>query len=126
MIRFSRLAPVAVLAVTLVSVPALAADIEQGRIKAEQVCAACHGKDGVGTMIGPDLRGVYGAKAGETTYAKHSAALKASGLTWTEANLDTWLTGPTKMVPGSTMILAPAPPADVRKNIIAYVATLKK
>lgn len=89
-------------------------------------CRACHGLAGIGTMIGPDLRGVYGAKAGETTYAKHSAALKASGLTWTEANLDTWLTGPTKMVPGSTMILAPAPPADVRKNIIAYVATLKK
>jgi cytochrome c553 len=52
MIRFSRLAPVAVLAVALVSVPALAADIEQGRIKAEQVCAACHGKDG-NTPIDP-------------------------------------------------------------------------
>ena len=89
-------------------------------------CRACHGKDGIGSMIGPDLRGIYGAKAGTTTYAKHSAALKASGLTWNEANLDTWLAGPTKMVPGSTMILAPAPPADVRKNIIAYVATLKK
>lgn len=89
-------------------------------------CRACHGKDGIGSAIGPDLRGVYGAKAGASTYAKHSAALKASGLTWTEANLDTWLAGPTKMVPGSTMILAPAPPADVRKNIIAYVATLKK
>jgi len=89
-------------------------------------CRACHGLAGIGTMIGPDLRGVYGAKAGDSTYAKHSAALKASGLTWTEANLDTWLSGPAKMVPGSTMILAPMPPPDVRKNIIAYVATLKK
>lgn len=89
-------------------------------------CRACHGLAGIGTMIGPDLRGVYGAKAGDSTYAKHSAALKASGLTWTEASLDTWLSGPAKMVPGSTMILAPMPPPDVRKNIIAYVATLKK
>ncbi len=89
-------------------------------------CRACHGLGGIGSMIGPDLRGVYGAKAGEAAYAKHSAALKASGLTWTEANLDTWLAGPAKMVPGTTMILAPIPPADVRKNIIAYVATLKK
>ncbi len=89
-------------------------------------CRACHGLAGIGSMIGPDLRGVYGAKAGDSTYAKHSAALKASGLTWTEANLDTWLSGPAKMVPGSTMILAPMPPPDVRKNIIAYIATLKK
>lgn len=89
-------------------------------------CRACHGLAGIGTMIGPDLRGIYGAKAGATAYARHSAALKASGLTWTEANLDTWLAGPAKMVPGSTMILAPVPPPEVRKNMIAYLATLKK
>ena len=89
-------------------------------------CRACHGLAGIGTMIGPDLRGVYGAKAGVGTYAKYSAAMKASGVTWTEANLETYLSGPAKMIPGATMVLAPIPPADVRKNIIAYVATLKK
>ncbi len=89
-------------------------------------CRACHGLAGIGTMIGPDLRGAYGAKAGAGTYAKYSAAMKASGVTWTEANLDTYLSGPAKMIPGATMVLAPVPPADVRKNIIAYVATLKK
>jgi cytochrome c len=89
-------------------------------------CRACHGLAGIGTMIGPDLRGIYGAKASASSYAKYSAALKASGLTWTEANLDTWLAGPAKMVPGSTMILAPVPPPEVRKNMIAYLATLKK
>lgn len=89
-------------------------------------CRACHGKDGIGSTIGPDLRGIYGAKSGSSTFARHSAALKASNLTWTEANLDTWLQGPAKMVPGSTMVLAPAPAPDVRKNIIAYMATLKK
>ena len=48
-----RILPIAtlVLAATL-SVPALAADAEQGRQKAEQVCAACHGKDG-NTPIDP-------------------------------------------------------------------------
>ena len=89
-------------------------------------CRACHGLAGIGTMIGPDLRGVYGAKAGVGTYAKYSAAMKASGVTWTEASLETYLSGPAKMIPGATMVLAPIPPADVRKNIIAYVATLKK
>lgn len=89
-------------------------------------CRACHGLAGIGTVIGPDLRGVYGAKAGAGTYARYSAAMKASGVTWTEANLDTYLAGPAKMIPGATMVLAPVPPADVRKNIVAYVATLKK
>jgi cytochrome c len=108
------------------AVKAPSGDVAAGATAFNTRCRACHGAAGIGTMIGPDLRGIYGAKAGTTTYAKHSAALKASGLTWNEANLDTWLAGPTKMVPGSTMILAPAPAADVRKNIIAYVATLKK
>lgn len=89
-------------------------------------CRACHGAAGIGTMIGPDLRGVYGAKAASSSYAKYSAAMKASGVTWTEANLETYLAGPAKMIPGATMILAPIPPPEVRKNIIAYVATLKK
>ena len=108
------------------AVKAPSGDAAAGATAFNARCRACHGKDGIGSAIGPDLRGIYGAKAGTSTYAKHSAALKASGLTWTEANLDTWLAGPAKMVPGSTMILAPAPAPDIRKNIIAYVATLKK
>jgi cytochrome c553 len=39
-------------AVAAVAVPAHAADIAQGRAKADQVCAACHGKDG-NTPIDP-------------------------------------------------------------------------
>lgn len=52
MIRFSRLLPVALLGAGLVNVPVFAANVEQGRVKAEQVCAACHGKDG-NTPIDP-------------------------------------------------------------------------
>ena len=108
------------------AVKAPSGDAAAGATAFNARCRACHGLAGVGTMIGPDLRGVYGAKAAASAYPKYSAAMKASGLTWTEANLDTYLSGPAKMVPGATMVLAPIPPADVRKNIIAYVATLKK
>jgi len=78
-------------------------------------CAVCHGKEGVGTAIGPSLGGVYGA----------SPAMKAYGMPWTEANLDAYLAGPGKVVPGGKMLIA-VPGAADRKNIIAYVATLKK
>ena len=108
------------------AVKAPSGDAAAGATAFNARCRACHGLGGIGSMIGPDLRGVYGAKSASSAYPKYSAALKASGLTWTEANMDTWLQGPGKMVPGSTMILAPMPPPDVRKNIIAYVATLKK
>jgi cytochrome c553 len=39
-------------AAATMTVPAYAADIAQGRAKADQVCAACHGKDG-NTPIDP-------------------------------------------------------------------------
>jgi len=52
-------------------------------------CKVCHGAEGVGTVIGPDLRGVYGRAAATGTYAKYSTAMKASGLTWNEATLET-------------------------------------
>ena len=105
---------------------AASGDVAAGATAYNARCRACHGLAGIGTVIGPDLRGVYGAKAASHGYAKYSAALKASGLTWTAANLEAFLAGPTKMIPGATMILAPIPPPPVRKNIIAYVATLKK
>ena len=113
-------------AAAVAAVKAPSGDAAAGATAFNARCRACHGLAGVSTMIGPDLRGVYGAKAAASAYPKYSAAMKASGLTWTEANLDTYLSGPAKMVPGATMVLAPIPPADVRKNIIAYVATLKK
>lgn len=51
MIRHLMLLSVAASAATM-TLPAYAADIAQGRAKADQVCAACHGKDG-NTPIDP-------------------------------------------------------------------------
>ena len=72
------------------------------------------------------LNDYYNRNAYKIQRRTNTAFLDEDFLTWTEANLDTWLQGPAKMVPGSTMVLAPAPAPDVRKNIIAYMATLKK
>jgi cytochrome c553 len=50
-----------VLATTVWATPAAAANIELGRAKAEQACAACHGKDG-NTPVDPSypkLAGQY-------------------------------------------------------------------
>lgn len=87
-------------------------------------CMGCHvvglGQKGV---LAPSLRGVVGRKAASTGFS-YSVALKASGLTWTKANLDTFLAAPTKMVPGTRMFIAITDPQQ-RANVVAYLATLK-
>lgn len=88
-------------------------------------CAMCHGKGGKGGPLAPSLLGVVGSKAAASNSPRNSAALKASKLVWTERNLDAFLLAPRKLVPGTNMAIAVPQPAD-RKNVIAYLTTLKK
>lgn len=86
-------------------------------------CRACHGlAAGEPHKVGPTLHGIMGAKAATRPgFANYSAALKASGLTWTDAELDRFLTAPGRAVPGTTMAFAGlSRPAD-REAVIAYL-----
>jgi len=87
-----------------------------------QGCAACHSIDD--NDLGPMHRGVVGRKAGTVKDYNYSAALKASGLTWTEANLDRWLTNPSALVPGTKMFFKIDDP-QARADVIAYLKQLK-
>lgn len=88
-------------------------------------CAACHavapGKHGVG----PSLAGIYGTKASDVAGYAFSDAMKASNITWDEANLDAWLTNPAKLIPGTKMVYAGMGDAADRKAVIDYIKTLK-
>jgi cytochrome c len=54
-------------------------------------CQACHAvAPGGPTLVGPDLFGVYGRKAGSLVGYQFSDALKSSGLVWNDTNLDRW------------------------------------
>jgi cytochrome c len=88
-------------------------------------CAMCHGKEAQGGPMAPSLKGVVGRKAAtHAGYPRYSAALKASGLTWTQANINDFIAAPAKKVPGTTMVIG-LPAAADRANVIAYLATLK-
>ncbi len=54
---------------------------------------------------------------------KYSAALKATGATWTEAILDKYLANPQAFAPGAFMPIN-LPSADERKAVIGYLKTL--
>ena len=88
----------------------------------EDRCAGCHFRTGDGQ--GPSLAGVVGRRAGSAPGFAYTPAMKASGLIWTPANLDRFLTEPGKAVPGTAMPIH-VPDAAQRKAIIAYLATVR-
>ena len=115
----------ALLAATIVALepaPGATTDSPSGELIFHQRCQACH-LPGRPSPLGPNLAGVVGRKAGTTPF-NYSAAIKASGLTWTKTNLETFLGGPARMVPGTKMVIAVPDPAQ-RKTLIEYLAKIK-
>ncbi len=89
-------------------------------------CKACHTVDAGGkNKVGPNLHGIYGAKAAAVEGFKYSKALQESGITWDDANLDQWLLKPKSLVKGTKMIFAGLKKDDQRADVIAYLKTLK-
>lgn len=106
--------------------PAASAAPDPGETQYNQRCKACHviAPGDVSGPIAPNLRGVVGRKAGTGTFKMYSPALKASGLTWTPANLEKYLTSPVKLVPGTRMVIGVSDPAQ-RKALLAWLAKQK-
>ena len=101
---------------------ARAQDAAKGADVYQDRCASCHVLNGVGQ--GPSLVGVVGRKAAAVAGFNYSDAMKASGLTWNPANLDRFISGPTKLVPGTAMRAIVSDPGD-RRDLIAYLGSLK-
>lgn len=101
---------------------ALTGDADHGKTL-YQACAACHSVDE--NDIGPMHRGVVGRRAGSVADYNYSPALKSSGITWDEAQLNRWLVNPSAMVPGTKMFFK-LDDAQMRADIIAYLKTQNK
>jgi hypothetical protein len=85
-------------------------------------CALCHASEGTGGQ-GPDLRGVFGRRAGSASFG-YSAAMKKTGWIWNAARLDRYLRDPEETVPGTAMAYS-VPDENDRADLIAYLKTLK-
>jgi cytochrome c len=114
------LAPLTLLAVT----PAARAD-DPGEKIFKTYCSVCHTVEPGKNKIGPSLAGVVGRKAGTAPGYSYSDANKKSGITWTEEELDKYLTDPRAVVPGTKMIFAGLKNPDQRKAVIAYLKEQK-
>jgi cytochrome c len=105
--------------------PAPAANIANGKALFSR-CAACHTADKGGPNgLGPNLYSVIGRKAGSKKDFSYSAAMRNSGIVWTNQKLDAYITHPADVVPGNRMAFAGLPDAKQRADLIAWLDTLK-
>jgi cytochrome c len=106
--------------------PYNAADLANGEAKFA-LCASCHTiTPGGPNLTGPNLHGVVGHKAGSHPDYNYSDALKASGITWDAAHLDTWLVNPRDDVAGTKMSFVGLKDPKDRTDVIAYLMVNSK
>ena len=102
------------------------ADPKKGEADA-RVCGACHNfQEGAGAKVGPELYGVVDREKASVSGFDYSSALKSKGGKWTFADLNTWLTAPSKYASGTKMSYAGEEDPQKRAEIIAYLDTLAK
>ncbi len=115
-------------AVCLVSAYSISVFADGDPARGEQLyqsrCGACHSVDDNGA--GPRHRGVVGRKAASQPGFDYSDALKRSGIIWTEAELDRWLTNPNVRVPGNKMVVQLANDPRDRADLIAFLSAVSK
>ena len=69
----------------------------------------------------PNLFGVCGRQAGQSSWYTYSYAMKNSGITWNEETLDKYLQDPKKMFPGTKMVFAGLKKKKDRHQLINYL-----
>lgn len=87
-------------------------------------CASCHA---VGPYarggFGPQLRGIVGRRAGTTADYSYSAAMRNSGIVWSEAKLAAFMRAPKDVVPGTSMRFFGIGSEQQIADLLAYLRT---
>ncbi len=120
-------AAVATVLALLTAAPALAAgDPGHGKTVFAQQCAMCHtATKGGPAILGPNLFGVVGRKAGTVAGYNYSPAMKAAAWVWNEERLTAYLPGPRVLVPGTKMTYGGLHNPAQLDDLIAYLAGQK-
>jgi cytochrome c2 len=90
------------------------------------LCGACHptSTDGASAM-GPNLRGVFGRRAGTLSGFGYSAAMRAAQIQWNREALNAYLENPAARIPGNMMAYGGMADANERAAIIDYLEQLR-
>lgn len=123
---------VAILIVGGVEGASAAGDAAKGQLLFKNTCALCHLAKADATTadaamrIGPNLFGVVGRPAGTLKGFHYSQAMRNSGLTWTNDNLQRYVHAPQVTVPNVRMSFRGLANQNDVDNVIAFLNTLKK
>ncbi len=102
-----------------------AGDAAAGEAIFKKTCAVCHTTEEGKNKIGPSLHGVVGRHSASLPNFTYSEAMKKADKTWDDQTLDTYLTNPRELVPGTKMIFVGLKSEEDRQNVIAYLETQK-
>jgi cytochrome c len=113
----------AVIGLSTVLSPALAADGNPGRgQRVFNACAQCHSVEADRNMTGPSLADLWNRKAGSlASFPRYSHALKSSDLVWNNKTLDEWIKDPQRVVPGNQMTFPGVKDAQQRSDLLAFL-----
>lgn len=97
------------------------ADYSLGR-RTFKNCGSCHTVVEGGTnLVGPNLHGIFGRKAGSLEGFSYSKALEEADFDWTPDRLESWLANPREYLPGNKMSFAGVRRPEDRHAVIAYL-----
>src|SRR6267154_6787197 len=120
MMRLHFLTTLAVLGLSAVLSPTLAADGNATRgQRAFNACAQCHSLEPNRSMTGPSLAELWNRKAGSlASFPRYSPALISSNVVWNDKTLDEWIKDPQHTVPGNQMTFAGVKNAQERTDLL--------
>jgi cytochrome c len=105
---------------------ASAADPQAGKATFTAKCASCHAVGpSARSYFAPQLNGIIGRPAASAKDFKYSAAMKKSGIVWTEKNLTAFIDDPGDVVPGTSMRFWGMSDEKQVANLLAYLRTFK-
>ena len=117
----TRLATLFAVFVLLMPAAARAADTAAGQA-AFAKCKICHTVEAAGrNLVGPNLHGVFGRKAGSVDGFAYSAAMKNSGIVWDDDTMGKYLRDPRGSMPGNKMAFPGIKNDTEMADLLAYL-----
>jgi cytochrome c len=72
-------------------------------------------------MVGPELNGLFGRKAGSVAGFNYSEANKSSGITWDEATFREYIKNPKGKIPNTKMVFVGIKDDQDIDDLIGYL-----